>query len=169
MINLYMSSKETPLSVESVKLKEIMQMVRDEFSGQLNIRQIRWQQPDTLPEIKVDRLSFLRVMRNLVDNALKYGGDDLSEIKIGYSESDEFHLISISNDGAAIKQEDSERIFRLFQRNKTSAEVDGTGLGLAIVKELAEKHGGRVWVESRPEKGVTFNISIPRHLGIEQK
>ena len=94
-INLYISTKETPLSVERVKLKEILQMVKDEFSTRLNIRQIRWSEPENMPEIRVDRLSILRVFRNLVDNALKYGGYDLSEISVGYKESDQFHILWI--------------------------------------------------------------------------
>ena len=163
-INVYISTKETPLNIERVKLKEIQEMVRDEFFTQLNIRQIRWSQPENMPEIKADRLSILRVLRNLVDNALKYGGDDLSEIRIGYEGSDEFHILSVSDDGVAIKSEDSEKIFGLFQRHETSKGIEGTGLGLAIVKEIMEQHGGKVWMESGPEKGTTFYISISRHL-----
>jgi PAS domain S-box-containing protein len=164
LINVFISTKETPLSLEPVKLKEILQTVRDEFSTQLNIRQIKWLQPENAPEIKADRLSIIRTLRNLVDNALKYGGDDLSEIQIGYECSDEFHIISVFNDGAGIKMEDHEEIFGLFWRDETAKGIEGTGLGLTIVKEVAEQHGGEVWVESDPEKGPTFHISIPRHL-----
>ncbi len=164
MINVYISSKETPLNIERVKLKEILEMVRDEFSTQLNIRQIRWSQPETMPEIKADRLSILRILRNLVDNALKYGGDDLSEIGLEYRGSDEFHIVSVSDDGITIKQEDFERIFGPFQRYETARGIEGTGLGLAIVKTLAARHGGKVWVESRREKGTSFYVSISRSL-----
>jgi len=52
-----------------------------------------------IPEIKADKLSILRALRNLVDNALKYGGDDLSQINIGYEKFDEFHLLFIRDDG----------------------------------------------------------------------
>jgi len=161
-INVYISTKETPLSIERVKLQEISEMVKDEFSTQINIRQIRWSQPESMPEIRVDRVSILRVLRNLVDNALKYGGEDLSEIRIGYEGSDEFHILSVSDDGVGIKSEDSDKIFGIFQRHETSKGIEGTGLGLAIVKEIMEQHGGKVWVESGPEKGTTFYISISR-------
>ena len=164
MINVYISSKETPLNIEKVKLKKISEMVRDEFSTQLNILQIRWSQPETMPEIKADRLSILRILRNLVDNALKYGGEDLSEIGLGYRESDEFHILSVSDDGVAIKQEDFERIFGPFQRHETASGIEGAGLGLAIVKTLAARHGGKVWMESRREKGTSFYVSISRSL-----
>jgi PAS domain S-box-containing protein len=163
-INAYISTKETPLRVERVKLKEILEVIRKEFSAQLNICQIKWFQPEIMPEIKVDRLSLLRLLRNLVDNALKYGGNDLSEISIGYKESAQFHILSISDDGVGIKDGDSEKIFGTFQRHETSKGVEGTGLGLSIVKEVAEKHGGRVWMEPGPEKLTTFFISFSKHL-----
>jgi PAS domain S-box-containing protein len=164
MINVYISSKETPLHIERVKLKEIFEMARDEFSTQVNIRQIRWSEPHTMPEIKADRLSILRILRNLVDNALKYGGDDLSEIELGYRGSDEFHIVCVSNDGVTVRQEDFERICGPFQRNETARGIEGTGLGLAIVKALAARHDGKVWVESRREKGTSFYVSISRSL-----
>jgi PAS domain S-box-containing protein len=84
-IMLYISSKESPLQIESIKLKEITQMIREEFSPQFSIRSIRWLEPDLLPEIRADRLCILRILRNLVDNALKYAGDELSEIVVGYA------------------------------------------------------------------------------------
>jgi signal transduction histidine kinase len=164
MINVYISTKEAPLNIERVRLQEILQMIKDEFSTQLSIREIKWFEPESAPEMKVDRLSILRALRNVVENALKYGGDKLSEIRIGYETSDKFHTVSISNDGEDIKMEDPERIFELFQRNERTRGIKGAGLGLAIVKEVAEQHSGKVWVESDPEKGTTFYISVSRCL-----
>ena len=163
-INVYISSKELPLKIESVSLPEILRIIRDVYADQLDMRHIRWSQPEKMPEIKADRLSILRILQNLVDNALKYGGDDLHEIKIGYEKSGRFHILSVSDDGIGIQGEDAEKIFEVFQRRRTSGGVEGTGLGLAIVKELAEKHGGEVWVESGQGKGTTFYISIASSL-----
>ena len=70
-----------------------------------------------MAKIKADRLSMLRVFRNFVDNALKYGGDNLSEIRVGYDDSDEFHTFSVSDDGAGMSGGDYERIFALFRRD----------------------------------------------------
>jgi light-regulated signal transduction histidine kinase (bacteriophytochrome) len=162
-INVYISSKEMPLSVERVKLTEICQIVRDEFSAQLDIRQIGWSQPESIPAIKADRLSILRMLRNLVDNAFKYGGADLSEISIGYEESDEFHILSVRDNGLGIRKKDFKKIFGTFERTQTSMGIEGTGLGLAIVKEIAEQHGGKVWVEPGPKKGTSFYASIQKN------
>jgi PAS domain S-box-containing protein len=163
-INEYISTKEAPVTIEKVRLKEILQIVRDEFSTQLNISQIKWSEPECLPEINASRLCILRVLRNLIDNALKYGGENLSQIKIGYKECDDFHNLSVTDDGIGLQKEDSEKIFGIFMRKKTSVGIQGIGLGLAIVKEIAERHRGKVWVEPGPKKGTSFYISISRYL-----
>jgi light-regulated signal transduction histidine kinase (bacteriophytochrome) len=164
LINVYISTKEKPLSLEMVKMSQILQMIREEFSTRLNVRGIQWVEPHEIPSIKVDRLSILRVIRNLLDNALKYGGDDLSEIRIGYEKTEDFHIISVTDDGVGIKGKNQEKIFDFFQREASSAGIEGTGLGLAIVKEIIELHGGNVWVKRGIEKGMTFHVSISRHL-----
>jgi signal transduction histidine kinase len=117
-----------------------------------------------MSKINGDRLSILRILRNLVENALKHGGDDLSEVTIQYGETDAFHILSVGNDGVPIKREDPENLFRPFQRQEASEGVEGSGLGLSIVKELTEQHGGMIRVESGPENGVTFHIFISKGL-----
>jgi signal transduction histidine kinase len=147
-----------------MNVPEILQMLKDEFSAQLSIRQIDWLEPETRVEINADRLSILRAFRNFVDNSLKYGGERLSKIWTGYEESEDFHIFSFSDNGKGLKEEDSEKVFGAFQRNETSRGVEGAGLGLTIVKEIAEQHGGKVWVEPRSKKGITFYISISKNL-----
>lgn len=166
-IKVYITTKETPLNLEPVSLGEICRMVRDEFSVQLNIRRICLVEPEVLPEIVADRLSVLRLLRNLIDNALKYGGEELTEIRLSYEESDAYHVLSVMNDGAGLEKEECDKIFGVFKRVNWADKVEGTGLGLAIVKEIAEQHGGRVWVESGPQRGITFHISISRHLAVQ--
>jgi PAS domain S-box-containing protein len=163
-INLYISTSAAVLVIERIKLKDILEMVREEFSGQIGIRQIKWSEPEHLPELNADRISILRVLRNLVDNALKYGGDDLTEIRLDYKDTDAFHILSVSNDGSTIKEEHFKKIFRPFQRYETARGVEGSGLGLAIVKELVEQHGGEVWVESPRENWAAFHVSISKSL-----
>jgi signal transduction histidine kinase len=103
-------------------------------------------------------------LRNLVDNALKYGGRDLHEIRISYREEPNQHVISVSDDGVGLKVENPATLFQLFHRDETAKGIEGTGLGLATVKEIAERHGGSVWLEPPGEKGTTFSIAISRHL-----
>jgi K+-sensing histidine kinase KdpD len=163
-INDYIATKESPLKIAKINIKDILQMVRDEFSRRLAVRQIKWLEPDAIIEVKADQLSILRVFRNFVDNALKYGGENLSEIRIGYEESEEFHTLSVSDDGAGIREGDSQAIFAAFRRGETYKAVEGVGLGLAIVAEIAEHHKGRVWAEPRGDRWTTFHISIAKQL-----
>jgi K+-sensing histidine kinase KdpD len=165
-INAYVAAKEVPINLENVNMKEIMEEIRNEFSVRLRKRRIRWSEPDILPEITSDRLDLIRVFRNLVDNALKYGGDNLHEIRIGYKEDKAFHIFSFIDDGVGIEGEDKEKIFELFQRNETSKGEAGSGLGLAIVKEIAERHQGEAWMEKNTDKGATFHISISKDLDV---
>ncbi len=164
MINVYIATKEMSLKIESIKLVDLLLMIREEFAIPLNIRQIEWKEPQHLPEIRADRIAILRVLRNFVDNALKYGGEGLSEITIGYKEVEKNHVLYVSDDGIGLTEEESQDIFGLFKRQKTATGIAGSGLGLAIVKEIAEQHGGNVWSEVSSEKGITFNVSISREL-----
>jgi signal transduction histidine kinase len=163
-INIYIATREVAPLIETTNITEILRMLRDEFSEQFSLRRIDLLAPESEVEIKADRLSILRIFRNLIDNALKYGGESLTRISIGYEDSESLHIFSVSDNGKGLKEADSEKIFGLFQRNETSRGVEGAGLGLAIVKEIAEQHGGRVWVEPRGKKGITFYVSISKNL-----
>ena len=163
-INDYMRTKEAPFRIEKFRLKEITEMIRNEFSIIMESRQINWSEPDLLPEIMGDKMAVSRVFRNFVDNALKYGGDGMMEIRIGYKEDAAFHILSVSDDGIGIKEEDKEKIFERFQRDETSRGIAGSGLGLAIVKETAERHQGRAWMENEKKGVTTFYISISKDL-----
>jgi PAS domain S-box-containing protein len=164
MINIYMSTKETVLRVDTINLADLVVMIREEFAVPLNIRQIELSESRPLPEIRADRIALLRVLRNLVDNALKYGGDSLTRIVVGYRETEEHHIVFVSDDGVGLTEEESHDAFGLFIRQKTAEGIAGTGLGLTIVKEIADQHGGKVWPEVSADQGITFNVSIAKHL-----
>jgi PAS domain S-box-containing protein len=163
-INIYIKTKEVPLSIEKVRLKDIVDTVKEEFTPQLAGRQIRWLEPEKIPEVNADRTSMVRVLTNLVDNALKYGGHDLSEIRIGYQESEDSHILSVEDDGIGLKDEDAKLLFGPFKRKRMAGQVEGSGLGLAIVKEIAEQHKGRVWLDPAIKKGAAFHVSISKNL-----
>ena len=163
-INTYVKTQENPLNFEVLKPQEILKQIRDELGTLIASRGITWLQPEEIPEVKADRRALLRVFRNLVDNALKHGGPELSAIKIGYEASENFHIFSVSDNGQGLEAENLEKVFGAFQRCTTAQGSEGTGLGLAIVKEVAEKHGGTARAECGFEKGVTFYISISKSL-----
>lgn len=163
-INTYIRTKENPLKFETFNIKEILAQVREEFQTPLTNHQIHWSEPDSIPVLKADRLSLLRVFRNYIDNTLKYGGPDLSRITIDYQVQENFHIFSVADDGIGVAPDQLEKIFSAFQRGESSQGQEGTGLGLAIVREIALRHGGKAWAEPGPGAGVTFYISLAKNI-----
>jgi K+-sensing histidine kinase KdpD len=155
---------ESALNIGDVNLKEVTEVIRNEFAQELGERHIKWIEPGAVQTIKADRVLILRALQNLVDNALKYGGEALSEIRIGYHDDKDSCILSVSDNGIGIDKEDCEGLFHAFQRGKTSKGTEGTGLGLAVVKEVAERHNGKAWAEAKTKKGTTFLISISKHI-----
>ncbi|MBN1626584.1 MAG: hybrid sensor histidine kinase/response regulator [Deltaproteobacteria bacterium] len=163
-INIYIATKEMPITYEEINLKEICRIIQEEFSTTLAIRGIKWSEPENTHFIKADRLSVIRALRNLVDNALKYGGDSLNMISISCIDSSDHHIILVRDNGGGLEGEDSKKIFSLFFREKRIKSINGTGMGLAIVKEIAERHGGDAWAESSPNQGTTIFVSFSKVL-----
>jgi PAS domain S-box-containing protein len=163
-INCLITTTEIPFNFIDIYLTEICDLIREEFADQLKSRGIHCSLFQGAPIIKADRLSMLRALRNLIDNALKYGGDKLRTIEIGYQDNEDIHIISVRDDGKGFDKAEREDMFTAFSRNTTSNDVLGTGLGLAIVKEIAEKHGGDAWAESTPGQGATFYLSLSKSI-----
>ncbi len=164
MINLYIGAKEAPLYLEEVSVGEVVATIAAEFSQQLEDRRIRVVAAEGAPSILADKMAMTRIFRNLLDNALKYGGDGLSEIRLDYRKEKGFHLFSFSDDGVGVPEKDRERLFEPFERRKNAKGISGTGMGLAIVKEMLKRHGGRIWVDLDHRKGVGFCLSIAADL-----
>lgn len=149
---------------EEIGIGELIDEVIEPFSAQLRHRPTRIVIPDRELPVVVDVHLIVMALRQLIDNAIKYS-DPGSEIVIAAQESgtperDEI-LITVQNQGPAIRPEDRERIFERFYRSPgTEHRVAGTGLGLSIAKKIAEAHLGRVWVSSEP-KGATFYFELP--------
>ncbi|MDR3568055.1 MAG: ATP-binding protein [Syntrophobacteraceae bacterium] len=158
-INLYISTKETPLKIEEIAMDQIFCMLRDEFSARLSARRVQLLAPEGAPLVRADKICLLRLFRNLIDNALKYGGEGLTRIEADYEKSEDFHRFAVKDDGVGMEPDES--IFNLFQRQATSSKTEGTGLGLAIVKEIVELHRGKIWVEKGQNKGTVFHLLFP--------
>lgn len=162
-INAYVSAKEAPLNLELLSINELAEATKEEFSSELRRRHVRWEVGD-LPEVVGDRMGLTRVFRNFIDNALKYGGPGLSEIRISHRQDDQHHIFSFANDGKEIAGDDREQLFQVFKRSKTTAGIAGSGLGLSIIKEIAERHGGFVWLDEDTREGATFHVAISKFL-----
>jgi two-component system phosphate regulon sensor histidine kinase PhoR len=119
--------------------------------------------PADLPAIRADRVRLQEALYNLLDNAVKYSGEH-GEIRLIARRRDEEIVLSVSDDGVGIAEDELPRIFERFYRvdkARSHDSVRGTGLGLAIVKHIAQLHGGHVEAESELEKGTTICVVLP--------
>lgn len=110
-----------------------------------------------------DREFVKRAIVNLLDNAIKYTPAP-GKITVSVDEAGNFWVLRVQDTGIGIPYSEQPRIFEKFYRGKDaeSMGIRGSGLGLALVKTVAEKHRGKVWVESHPGKGSTFFLAIPK-------
>ncbi len=116
---------------------------------------------DTLPTVSGDGLQLVQVFQNLIGNAIKYRRTAHPEIHVGAFRQDQGWVISIRDNGIGFDQSFSEKVFIIFQRLHSREEFPGTGMGLAICKKIVERHGGKIWCESKIGHGSTFFFSIP--------
>lgn len=112
--------------------------------------------------IECDRRQVVRALANLIDNAVRYSDAD-QQITITVDEIEDGVTITVKDEGVGIPRTELERVFERFYRvdRARSRETGGTGLGLAIVRHVAQNHGGRVLVESKPGAGSTFTLQLP--------
>jgi signal transduction histidine kinase len=116
---------------------------------------------DPLPEVTADPTQLIQLFQNLVGNALKFHGEKPPRVHVCVERTDEGWLFSVRDNGIGFDPQHSERIFAPFERLHGRHEYPGTGVGLAICKKIAERHGGRIWVDSKPGEGSTFRFTMP--------
>jgi PAS domain S-box-containing protein len=118
--------------------------------------------PPSLPQVLADPRRIRQVLRNLVENGVKYSLASGPVIISARVEQDHVQ-VSVADQGIGIEEQDLDRIFdRFYQVDSASTrKVGGSGLGLAICKAIVEAHGGRIWVESRSGVGSTFHFTLP--------
>lgn len=115
-----------------------------------------------LPSVKGDSSQLLQLAQNLIGNAIKFRSEKAPEIHVAAEEDGNFWHFMVRDNGIGFDMKYAERIFVIFQRLHTKESYPGSGIGLSICKKIVERHGGRLWVESEPDAGSTFNFTIPR-------
>ena len=114
-----------------------------------------------LPRVRGDSFQLLQLFQNLIGNAIKYRSSEAPMVRVSASRQGDSWVFSVQDNGIGIAEEYHPRIFQLFQRLHSEKQYSGTGIGLAICQRIVDRHGGRLWVESEPNRGSTFYFSIP--------
>lgn len=115
---------------------------------------------DTLPAIMADEGQLVQLFQNLIGNAIKFCGQEPPRVHISAKRRREVIIFSVRDNGIGIDSQHSKSIFEIFRRLHTREEYPGTGMGLSICKKIVERHGGHIWVQSRPGEGSIFYLTI---------
>jgi signal transduction histidine kinase len=151
---------------EVYSLNEIINDVIGRFQPRLKESNISINVEKRLPYIYIVKKRFTQVFENLIDNAIKYMGNEKEkkEINIGLKDKKGDNVtVFVQDTGIGIKKEYFPKLFQLFSRipSHLDEEVSGSGIGLANVKKIIETHGGSIWLESEEGKGTIFYFDIP--------
>jgi light-regulated signal transduction histidine kinase (bacteriophytochrome) len=119
---------------------------------------------DPLPAITGDGTQLTQLFQNLLGNAIKFSGEQPPAIQVSATrqpgDGPERWRFEVTDQGIGIEPQHFDRIFVIFQRLHSREEYPGTGIGLAVCKKIVERHGGQIWVESKPGLGTTFHFTL---------
>ena len=145
---------------ESHSVEELVESVLNKLRTVVEDRKVRVNIAPGLPRVWVDGELIEVVLRQLVDNALKYSPAG-SPVSLAAESKDGRVIVSVSDRGPGIPEAEQSRIFEKFYRAEASRQIPGAGLGLVIAREIIHAHGGEIWVDSKPGEGSTFQFSLP--------
>jgi len=158
-----LQSPETKIAIRPVPLQALLYDARDSVSVEAERRGAHVFVEDSPHIVLGDRDLLFTAVRNLIDNAVRYGPEG-GQVTVSTRETGDAIDIRVADQGSGITDVDRERVFERFYRvdQARSRNTGGTGLGLSIVKHVAANHGGNVTVWSKAGEGSTFTLRIPR-------
>ena len=156
------------LNLGPVALAPLLAQVRREIEAVTSAHHFRWSDPSGLPLVWADEDRLTDILLNLLDNAIKYS-PARSEVTIQARPDDGRMVVSVTDCGMGIPEEERLKIFEKFHRvdSRDTKDAYGYGLGLYMVRLLVEAQGGQIWVESTVGEGSRFSFSIPLAKEIE--
>ncbi|HEX7672143.1 MAG TPA: ATP-binding protein [Polyangiaceae bacterium] len=114
-----------------------------------------------LPVVLADEAQLVQLFQNLIGNAVKFCEQDPPRVHVSARRAGaQFHFV-VKDNGIGVDVKCAERVFEIFQRLHTKDEYPGTGVGLATCRRIVERHGGKIWLESEPQKGTEVHFALP--------
>lgn len=117
-----------------------------------------------LPLVYADGTQIGQLVQNLIANGIKFRGSDSPKVAIGANRVSNGWMFYVRDNGIGFDMQFQDRIFLIFQRLHGRDDYAGTGLGLAVCKRIVERHGGKIWAESKEGEGSTFFFTLPDDL-----
>ena len=147
--------------LEEVLLHDVITDAVQQLAGPISQRGVRVRVAPELPRIVTDRSRLTEAFQNLIENSVKFMGDQSEpQIDIGARIHDGGTICYVRDNGIGVDYRNRHRVFGLFQR--LDNETDGSGIGLALVQRIVDVHGGKVWMESDGiGRGSTVYIALP--------
>ncbi len=152
---------------KKVDIINLLERVIALFSSEIktkNISIVFDKQKDAIPSVTCDEEMIIVVFQNLIGNAVKYSNNNtIVKISLSHILENNEALVSINNQGIGINKDDELNIFSKFFRASNAIEKDtiGSGFGLFATKNIVERHSGKIWFDSNPSSGTTFNVTLP--------
>lgn len=161
--------KDRLLNISEINLAQLLRESVDLVKTRYGIDDTAISYIDRTGEIKIfgDENELQTVFINLLDNAVKYSGDEVKVTMRLRNPNEKNVEIRVKDEGIGLNESDIKRIFKRFYRvsNLSTQKIKGTGLGLNIVRSIIKKHGGRIYAESKGEgKGSTFVVRLPKKV-----
>jgi light-regulated signal transduction histidine kinase (bacteriophytochrome) len=145
----------------SIKIDKVMYNVLSnlQVTSEENCAEIKVQ--ESLPTIIGDESQMGQVFQNLIGNGIKFNDKETPKIGVLAEQDEDGWIFSVSDNGIGIAPQYQSQIFEVFKRLHDKYEYPGTGIGLAICQKIVERHGGKIWVESKQGEGSKFYFNIP--------
>ena len=156
----YSRIEAEPIRFESCECNALVDRVVRQLEARFGEANVRIQRA-TLPAVYAEPSQLTQVFENLISNGLKFQTETPARVEIWVNAVGEEWQFSVRDYGLGVEPEFADSIFDLFKRLRP--EFPGSGVGLAICRRIVERHGGRIWVESRKSGGATFTFTLSKN------
>jgi light-regulated signal transduction histidine kinase (bacteriophytochrome) len=144
----------------NILLKEVLKLILVPDNIKIKVQ-------ENLPTLFGNTWKFKQLFQNLIQNAIKYNNKKAGNIDIGFTEKEDYFEFFVKDNGIGIKKDYFNKIFKVF--TKLESTSSSSGIGLSIVKKIVNYYNGKIWVESKENKGATFYFTISNKKPIKSE